>query len=80
MFFGSTRKTCLKKIDLISCLKESSPAKSPESMLTPKCAVTHEHDLMQKLLVVEAPTGQTGMYCRSDWYATPSGKKRLGLI
>jgi hypothetical protein len=39
-------------------------------MLTPECAVIHEHDLVQKLLVAEAPTGQTGMYYRSYWYAT----------
>jgi hypothetical protein len=53
---------CLKKIDSVDYLKESSPAESSESMLTPKCAVTHEHDLVHKLLVAGAPTGQTSMY------------------
>jgi hypothetical protein len=35
-------------------------------VLTSKCVVTHEHDLMRKLLIVGAPIGQTDMCCRSD--------------
>jgi hypothetical protein len=34
--------------------------------LTLEHAVTHEHNLMQKLLVAGAPTDQTGMCRRSD--------------
>jgi hypothetical protein len=35
-------------------------------VLTPECAITHEHDLVHNLLVIRAPTDQTGMCCRSD--------------
>jgi hypothetical protein len=35
-------------------------------MLTPERAVTHKHNLVQKLLIIRAPTGQTSMCCRSD--------------
>jgi hypothetical protein len=40
-------------------------------MLTPERAVKHEHNLVQKLLVVGAPIGQTGKHDWSDWYARP---------
>jgi hypothetical protein len=35
-------------------------------LLTPERVVTHEHDLVQKLLIVGVPTGQIGICCRSD--------------
>jgi hypothetical protein len=53
---------------LCSLAEESCPTASPESVLTPQYVVTHEHDLVQKLLVAEAPTGQTGICCLSDRY------------
>jgi hypothetical protein len=52
-----SRKTCLKKIDSVDWPKESSLAESPKSVLTPECAIIHEHDHVQKLLVTGAPTG-----------------------
>jgi hypothetical protein len=56
----------MKKINSVDCAKKSSPTKSQESMLTPERTVTHEHDLVQKLLVTGAPTDQTGICCQSD--------------
>jgi hypothetical protein len=41
-------------------------------LLTPERAVTHKHNLIQKLLVAKAPTGQTGMCCQSDQCAAPA--------
>jgi hypothetical protein len=55
-------------------------------VLTPEPVVTHEHDLVQKLLVAGAPTGQTGMQpppSEPEIFfpgGTSSGKKHLGLI
>jgi hypothetical protein len=43
---------------------------TPCYLLTPERAVTDEHDLVHKLLIVGAPTGQTDMCRRSDWCAT----------
>jgi hypothetical protein len=40
------------------------------AVLTPEHAVTHEHEHVQKLLVVGASTGQTGMRRQSDRCAT----------
>jgi hypothetical protein len=64
------------------------------TLLTPERVVKHEHDHVQKILVAEAPTGQTGRHGRSDRYVrplppepvhffpggSPSGKKHPGLI
>jgi hypothetical protein len=62
-------------------------------VLTPERVVTHDHDLVQKLLVARAPTGQIDMHHWSDglWppplvpeipllRGTPSGKEYHGLI
>jgi hypothetical protein len=45
-------------------------------MLTPEHAITHEHDFMQKLLVIKAPTSQIGMCCRSDRCASSAACTR----
>jgi hypothetical protein len=45
-FLDQPRKTCLKKIDSVDCLKESSPMESQKSMLTLERAIKHEHDHM----------------------------------
>jgi hypothetical protein len=49
-------------------------------VLTPKCVVTHEHDLEQKLLITRAPTGQIGMLCRSDRCAASAAYTRILLL
>jgi hypothetical protein len=43
---------------------------SKQFLLIPERVVIHEpHELVQKLLVVGAPTDQTGMRRRPNWYA-----------
>jgi hypothetical protein len=48
-------------------------------VLTPEHAITHEHDLMQKLLVTGALIGQTDMCRRSDRCATSTTYTRNPL-
>jgi hypothetical protein len=60
--------------------KKHQLAMAEMQLLTAERAITHEHDLVQKLLVTGAPTSQTGMCCRSDRCAASASWTRNLLL